>query len=337
MKDNFDDFLRKKFNEESVENDILSENVDKIINGMFNKRQKNKKILSVILPVLLMPTTVFAITYSVFNLSSVGIDDTCLNVAIENGYLEKVDVPYQEYGGLSVNIDKFLIDDINMVVSFSYKINIDNLKYVKNIYIQDLYIFDENNNILFNENNNGNVIAQTSGYSKVQKENNSLKNTFFAQSDNFPKSKKIFIEFDNVILNYGKSNTEIKGNWKFEINVTNNMVTRENINYKCISNNNYNKNITVKSMKLTNTGLIINAKASNNEILNKAKIEVIVDNKTIKANNNVFEKNLNDDKNKTEYIYTYNLTKYDAPNQIIVQIKYQNEKREMIFIKDEEK
>lgn len=99
MKDNFDDFLRKKFNEESVENDILSENVDKIINGMFNKRRKNKKILSVLLPVLLMSTTVFAITYSVFNLSSVGIDDTCLNVAIENGYLEKVDVPYQEYGG----------------------------------------------------------------------------------------------------------------------------------------------------------------------------------------------------------------------------------------------
>ena len=338
MRDNFDDFLKRKFKEESSEDEIVSSNVDKMINDMFDRNRKKKKVLLMILPVILMSTTVFAVAYSVFNLSSVGIDDTCLNIANENGYIQTLNMESQEYEGLSINIDKFLIDDINMDISFEYKVNNEKLKDIKNIYIQDLYVYDENNNILFKEKekNDENSIAQTSGYSKIRKDGEMLKNTFFAQSDNFPKSKIIFIEFSNVILNCTKDNIEINGSWKFEINVTDNMINRENINYKDISNNNYNKNITIKSMKLTNTGLIIDAEAPNNEILDKAKIDIIVNGKKIKANSNVFERNPKEDKNSTEYIFTYNLTKYDVPNQIIVHIKDKKDEREIIFIKDGE-
>ena len=56
----------------------------------------------------------------------------------------------------------------------------------------------------------------------------------------------------------------------------------------------------------------------------------------LSINNNIFEKNPKEDKNFKEYIFTYNLTKYDAPDQIKVQIKDKKEEREIIFIKDEE-
>ena len=339
MRDNFDDFLKRKFKEESSEDEIASSNIDKMINDMFDRKRKKKKILLMVLPVILMSTTVFAVAYSVFNLSSVGIDDACLNIATENGYIQTLNMESQEYGGISINIDKFLIDDINMDISFEYKVNNENVKDIKNIYIQDLYIYDENNNILFKEkeNNIENVKAQTSGYSKIKKDGDVLKSTFFAQSDNFPRSKKIFVEFNNVILNCAKNNIEVNGSWKFEIDVTDNMINRESINYKCISNNNYNKNITIKSMKLTNTGLVIDTEAPNNEILDEDKIEIIVNKKKIRANDNVFEKKPNESKSSTEYIFTYNLTKYDVPEQITIQIKDKKEEREIIFIKDEEK
>ena len=114
------------------------------------------------------------------------------------------------------------------------------------------------------------------------------------------------------------------------------MINRKTINYKDISNNNYNENIKIKNMKLTNTGLIINVEALNSEILNDSKIELIINNKKIKANNNIFERNPKADKNFKEYIFTYNLTKYNAPDQIKVQIKDKKEEREIIFIKNGE-
>ncbi len=338
MKENFDDFLKRKLKEESMEEKIAYSNIDKIIDNMFEKRRKNKKILLMVLPLILMSSTVFAVAYSIFNLSSVGIDDTCLNIATENGYIQKLNMISEEYEGLSISIDKFMIDDINMDISFEYKLNNKDLKDIKNIYLQDLYIYDENNNILFKEKekNFENVIAKTSGYSKIRKEGDILKNTLFAQSNNFPRSEKIFIEFNKVILNCAKNNIEVNGEWKFEINVPEFMVNRRAINYKNISNNNCNKNITIKNMKLTNTGLTINVEVLNNEILNNSKIEVIVNNKKIKANDNIFEMNPRTDKNSAEYIFTYNLTKYDAPDQIKLEIKNEKEEREIIFIKDGE-
>lgn len=338
MKDNFDDFLKRKFKEESVEEKIDYSNIDKIIDDMFDIRRKKKKILLMVLPFILMSSTVFAVAYSIFNLSSVGIDDTCLNIATENGYIQNLDIVSKEYQGLSIGIDKFIIDDINMDISFEYKINNESYKDIKNIYIQDLYVYDENNNILFKEKENTaeNVIAKTSGYTKIKKYGDTFKNTLFLQSDNFPKSTKIFIKFNNVILNCTKNNIEVNGEWNFEINVAENMINRKTIKYKDISNSNYNKNIKIQNMKLTNTGLIINVETLNDEILNDSKIELIINNQKIKANNNVFEKDPKVSKKVKEYIFTYNLTKYDAPDQIKVQIKNKKEEREIIFIKDGE-
>lgn len=335
MNDNFDDFLKRKFNENTINTSPFSDSVDQIISNIFDKRRRNRKMLAITLPVLLIGTTVLAVSYNIFNLSSVGIDDSCLNLATENGYIQNLDIEDQEFNDLSINISKFLIDDINIDILFEYKIN-NITQDIKNIYIQDLTIFDENNNLLHisGELENHDKISQTYGYSKTIKDGNIYKNTFFAQSYNFPKSKKIFVKFEKVSLTYGNQNKQINGNWNFEIDVAENMINRENINYKCISNN--NSNIIIKNMKMTNTGLIIIAEAPSDEILNKAKITAIVDNKEIVANNNIFEKDARMDKMLTEYIYSFNLTQYDAPKQITIKIKENNNLNEFSFVKEDE-
>lgn len=335
MNDNeMDNFLKNKFRENNVSSSF-SNQVDKIVGDIFEKRRKKKKLILVSLPVLLTSTVVFAVSYSIFNLSSVGIDDSCLNIAAENGYIQTLDTEWQEFDGLKVKVNKFLIDDINLDISFEYKVNKE-INEIKNIYIQDLSIYDENDNLLYSEKekNENKAIAQTIGYSKIVKIGEGFENTFFAQSDNFPRSKKIFITFNNVILNCKHENVEKKGNWKYEIDILPEMIERKNINYKAISNNN-NGNIVIKNMKMTNTGLIVNAESSDNKTLDNAKITVIVDNNKFNANSNIFEKNVKQKANRTEYIYTYNLTKYNSPKQITVRIKEKNKEKDIIFIKDE--
>ena len=84
MNDNFDDFLKRKFNEKTFNTSPFSNSVDQIISNMFDKKRRRRKMLVTALPTLLITTTVLAFSYNIFNLSSVGIDDTCLNLATEN-------------------------------------------------------------------------------------------------------------------------------------------------------------------------------------------------------------------------------------------------------------
>lgn len=333
-KDKLDFFLEESFQQDS---DIFpfENNIDNLIGGMFRKRKRARKMLFFI-PIVLTSTTVFAIAYGIFNLSSVGIDDSCIEMATKNGYIQKIDEPIQTFDGLGIKIKYFLMDDINLDIAFEYIANNDYVKDIKNVFIKDLYIYDNDNNVIYREENENNK-ADTIGYSKVAKtSNNTFENTFFGQSSNFPKSKKIYVEFNKVILNCKNENKAINGTWKFEIEVPEIMINRETILYKCISSNN-EEDITIDNVKLSNTGLILEASSSNNETLNKAVISVIANNNKYKANNNLFDINIKENipAKRIQRIYTFNITKYDAPNEIKVIIKNKGNECNMTFIKDE--
>ena len=56
-----------------------------------------------------------------------------------------------------------------------------------------------------------------------------------------------------------------------------------------------------------------------------------------KSNNNLFDINIKENSrtNKIQRIYTFNVTKYDIPNEIVVKVKDGNTERNITFIKDE--
>lgn len=266
-----------------------------------------------------------------------------LKLLQKNGYIKTLDMQFQTFDNLGVKIEHFLIDDINFDISFEYKINNHNINNIQNVFIQDICIYDENNNVIYKEECEKSMsnfgIADTMGYSKIRKiSDNTFKNTFFAQSNNFPKSKKIYIEFNNIIFNCKNENKLFKGLWKFEVEVPENMINRETITYKCVSNNSEG-DISIKNLKLSNTGLILQADSIYSETLDKAKISIVVNNNKYNPNNNLFDIDINKNSliNKTQRIYTFNLTKYDIPNEIIVKVKDRNNKRNITFIREENK
>ena len=331
--------IEKSLTEEKIS---FKEECNDIVKKIFKKRRRKIRIL-MCMPILLISTTAFAIGYNMFGLSKVGINDKCMNKAIQNGYICNVDKQAQTFNGLEILVNKFFINDIDLAISFDFKMDNFNVKKIKDINLKNLVILDElGNNIYRNykvvpkdpEKN----IAASMGYSKVIIESpNEFKNTFFAFSDNFPKSKKIYINFNAVLLHCKGEDKEINGNWNFEINVPEIMVNRKNIIYKDVLNNSNDKNedINIRNVKLTNTGLIVYAKSLNENILNNAKITIEVDGKTIEPNPQIYGFLEEYPFEYTEYGYSYDVDYFNPPEEIIIQIKEKRKERKIKFIKDE--
>lgn len=334
MKDKeLDDYLKKNIN--YIENSSkIDENVDNMLKNVDYEKKKSKlksfgrKLKLATMPLLLSSAVVFAVGISVFNLSSIGINEDSIDVAIKNNYIQELNIA-QTSNDLMVKINKFLVDDINMDISFEINSDKYDLSDVKNIYIRDLKITDENNNQIFTENERQtNNIVLTYGYSKIENQNrNSLSNSIFLKSNAFPKSKSINISFSEIELHYKNNDNIVNGSWNYSFDVNKEMQERENIEY-IVSNENVEKNknndsLKINNIKLTNTGLAVNVDSNNIELLNKAKIYLNINNNKIYANNDKIQ-NLNySDENSVEYIYTFPITKYDTPNnfELIVDSK----------------
>lgn len=170
-------------------------------------------------------------------------DNKLVNNAAENGYVENVvmdtidkketviqndDGKIIEDVNVSVKVDEFLMDDVNLSVNFTFefddKVNdvfdIDNVQIIK---VQDIMIFDDENRIIYtncNENDferlckeynldynfeeyylnyNPSIYNQLINYDK---ENNNIKYNLNlrAQKNYFPNSKKLNIVFSKIML-----------------------------------------------------------------------------------------------------------------------------------------
>ena len=332
--DELEELLKKSFKDERYKSPF-NDKIDNLMNNLYRKRKRKNRFLLAI-PILLVSTTVFAVAYNTLNLSSVGIDSSSsIELAVQNGYIQKVDIDMQTFDELGIKINSFLMDDINLDIVFEYKINNNsvNIDDIKDVSIQDITIYDENKNIIKSRDNYSyeNEISELSGYSKVNKiSNETFENTFFAEANNFPNSKRLYIEFEKVIFSCKKEVKRFNGKWKFELDVPENMVNRKEILYKCTSNNNIG-NIIINEVKLSNTGLIVQVGPNSEELLNKTDISVIVDNKKYKANNNMYSEAENHNSSMIKRTYPFNLTIYDAPNEIIIEIKNNKEKKKLVF------
>ena len=316
------------------DNSIIEKDVNYMLKNINFKKEKSKarritkKLKLATLPILLSSAVVFAAGFNIFNLSSVGINENSIDLAIKNNYIQEVNIA-QTSDDLTIKIDEFIVDDTNMDISLeisSSKYDLDN---VKNIYIRDLKITDENNNQIFTETEKqSSNIALTYGYTKIEKKNNNISDTIFLKSNNFPKSKTIDISFSEIALHYKNKDLIINGLWNYKFDINEEMEKRNNIEYDIVSENvKVNKNndfLKISNVKLTNTGLIISAESNNIELLNKMKVYLNINCNKIYANNDKIENVKNYTENSVEYIYNFAITKYDASNNFELVIDSKN-------------
>ena len=146
---------------------------------------------------------------NLFGLNDIGINNASVVSAIENNYVQNVDMNYikinDEY---SIKIDYLMMDDINLYTVFNmysengfdanYRISILDLK----IIADDEMIYDETTAINYS-------INVASGYNMiVQEEKNTKRELMFLMSDEFPRVKKLEYKFSKINLYNNSAPTE---------------------------------------------------------------------------------------------------------------------------------
>jgi len=311
------------------ENEKILENVKlKISISNFEEEEKldmkknNKNILKIgtVACCMLALTTGVVFAKEIKNFIKYYFVNDALNKAAESGYVENVDMnaikedttlTHEESGkiiedvNVSVKMDEFLMNDLNLSTNFTFEFDdkikevfdLENLQY---IFLTDLIVFDEENNILasncdkeefekrckqYNLNGNfdefissGMPVASSNSLANYNKEENIIKYGFDFQTTDafFPCSKELNFVFTKIKLEkfeeytgqdinngeYLKSDSVIlKGDWKINVKVPEKMYNRPQNEYKVVSVS--SPDISVLNARATETGFIVYAILSN--------------------------------------------------------------------------
>lgn len=243
-----------------------NKNKSKTLNSHFNNFLKFATVCCGCL--ILTTSVVFAKDISnffnnFFN-NSKGID-----TAVENGYLLEPNMNYTNSSEVETKIENLLMTDYNLsfTINMKFKNNL-NLENIEKINLPDLMITDNENKILYCENEekfnkfsseknlnytykefNDNYINTGSNYYIKAKDLNSneIQLVYNLTANNFPKSKNININFSEIdLLNQTNINNsqKIAGIWNMNVDIPEKFYNRENITYKVKSCSNENINIT---------------------------------------------------------------------------------------------
>lgn len=240
---------------------------------------------------------------SIFTNSNEGVD-----TAVENGYVQNVDMDFIEDNNLGVKVDYVLMDDHNLNISFVYKYMSDDVEQITGLNYMDITIKDEKENVLYRNSKNNqdnNMISNITKYTNNQQiiDNTTIKSSLSATSNNFPKSKMLYISVNNISLNSNDKHINFSGNWNFSIDLADKFIYRTSYKYNC-SENRYVDNIKTE---LTDTSL--NITLNLNTTFNKS---------VLYSYDSIVLKDINDKK----YYYTQMSTKTLSESNSTIIISY---------------
>ncbi len=286
LENNNYDEIDKMFFEQCEKNTEIPESTKYIIHNAFNLPRRRHKTSSYIYN--LQKVAIFLITFSIMTTSIVFAKDIVnfinkiftnstkgIDVAVENGYLQNVDMDFVFDNNIGIKTDNLVIDENNLDVSFIYYTDIPD---IINIEIDEFTIRDENNNIIctsfknqtqFNERN---LISSHYVKSDVKTidSNSKFTESILCSSLELPKLNNLTFEIISfTLVNSNGNQTKQEGNWLYSINIDNNVMRRITENYST----SYDKSIETISAEQSETSLKIeielNEKINEDVLLNE--------------------------------------------------------------------
>lgn len=285
-----------------------------------------KMAASFMLGILVLSGIVYASTYGnkLFNIE--GIDDAGIQAAIQNGYIQNIDMDYIEKEKVKFKVNYLVMDDIHLDLVFNF-VTPDRVENYEGIAVRGLEITDENNNQIYIASEDQriwskNIAPMAELWSTVEKHDNLLRQVVHFSSDSFPKSKKICVSFDSVILynvNHGNPFTiEYEDNYKLEFDVSDQLINRRTIEYESESND-------ISNIKLTNSGLALTIK-SDHYITRNEDYKIIDEEGNVYTLSEVIpviDHEKMDTKND-EFTLIFNFTMYDKCNNLKLECPDEN-------------
>lgn len=231
---------------------------------MKNAIRKFNKVAAIFITIGVMTTGIVFAKDIVNFITSLFTNSTpAIDTAVENGYVQNIDMDYVYCNNIGVKVEALVIDDFNLDISFIYESNVDNIKEMK---LEEYVISTGNNNLIYDSshsiNDKLNIANGMSRNGQILKvNNNTYKESILF---NLTKTKQDIhsINIDIKKLKVKKEdNTSdyISGNWTLNINLDETMKNRENILYDFIDNDNVD---------------VINAEMSATEFVIKVKLKI---------------------------------------------------------------
>lgn len=268
---------------QSVKNSINNTKLKEKEKNKFNMYNFNKVAVATLSIVTISTGIVFAKDIEEF-VKNMFNDKQGIETAIENEYYYENTLSNNTVSqNVKVSAQNMIMDDytlnINILAEFDDSIDLRN---VKSIYTPDIFIVDEDNNILSysvdlnavkgfleekgltncdNEFVINHSINSTLDFGYNKNDDNSVVLTYNSSisEGKFPKSKKIYVGFNTLILkNEDTVNAEsqtINGNWLLVIDVPEKFENRDSISYQVINCNNNNLYKDTVVANISETGM----------------------------------------------------------------------------------
>ena len=268
--DKIDDFLYNFYKQNQDIPHSTKLTIDNTIDKIFDKKKKKsnfnitilKKVAVVVLTVgIFTASTVFAKDIiEFFNKFFTNTDDG-INSAVDNGYVQNVNMDFIVCNDIGIKVDYVLMDNNNLDISFVYKYYKDDV-HLNDVNFTDLSITDENGNILCTilqdslTNVKTTLIESNAIFNDSEKvDDTTIRNSLLLKSPSFPNSKKLYVNINGVSLNVDNNLIKTDGNWNFAIDLNNNSVQKTS--FECKFDSSYINDVQTV---LTNTSLAVTLK-----------------------------------------------------------------------------
>ena len=283
--------------------------------------------------------------------------------AVENGYYSVANTKYKEANGINACIESFVLDSDNFAINIDFDFKNNNELYkeintgVENKFdILDLKVVNEKNEKIFAtrelESEEKMNLYQTeeearkkydsySGaygttYQKIEDGKIRYQLTATGNDEDFPSSKNIIVTFKKISIGKdvkGKIKESIyEGEWKFEIEVPEYMQKSSKIEYKL--ENISEKNYKFEKATLSNTAFKIYLNDCKGIVLSdKSYVETTNGNKYYPARRSDGDGAIFEENGIIKYYNTFNLTKFDASNELKVHLYKDNGEEVIIELK----
>lgn len=255
---NLDELDKMLFSYFDNNKDIPSSTQDTILNAFENPKKtislayKIQKVAIILISFIILTTgAVFAKDIINFITSLFTNTTEGINKAVENGYVQNVDMDFVYDNDIGIKVDYLVMDDSNLDVSFVYDYKSDND--FSNIEIYEYIIRNEDNNLIyyFFEDNEKMQLGPTFTIDRTRTtdKTNKFRESIIYQSNNFPNSENLIFEIHSVFIN----NEKITGTWIFNINTEKHISNTSSNTYT----SSYNPYIDDISISLEETSLNI--------------------------------------------------------------------------------
>lgn len=276
MNDDFDNIIKNKFKQ----NINIHKSFNYVIKNSIQiaKAQDNSnksyslKKLAIAFSLFFVLVGVFVKATPLFQTVSypeIGHVTKSLYDAVENGYIQYIDMNYAYSNDIGVKVNYVIMSNYNLNILFDFNFKKELPEDVSDIKVGNLFIYDENNNIIccsYNEKlakkflksknikYSGNAVYMSleSGWSAGTVEITPSHIKYIGQVRSikgFPNSKKLFISFDYISINDSEK-PYVRGNWSLELDLSEKFYDRETKEYVLAEPNEF---IKLKQATVTDT------------------------------------------------------------------------------------